>query len=35
VRRADLERSNWVITIPNEIASRLAASDASVGSQLG
>ena len=35
VRRTDLERSNWVITIPNEIASRLAASGASPGSQLG
>ena len=29
VRRADLERSKWVITIPNEVASRLAANGAS------
>jgi hypothetical protein len=35
LRRADLERSKWVITIPNEVASRLAANGASPGSQLG
>jgi hypothetical protein len=35
VRRADLERTKWVITIPNEVASRLAANGASPGSQLG
>jgi hypothetical protein len=35
VRRADLQRSKWVITIPNEVASRLATGGASPGSQLG
>jgi hypothetical protein len=35
VRRADLERSKWVITIPNEVASRLAANGASPGTQSG
>jgi hypothetical protein len=35
VRRADLERTKWVITIPNEVASRLSTGDASPGSQLG
>jgi hypothetical protein len=35
VRRADLERSKWVITIPNEIGSRLAANGASAGTQPG
>lgn len=29
LRRSDLERSKWVITIPNEVASRLAANGAS------
>ena len=33
--RADLERSKWVISIPNEVASRLAANGASPGSQPG
>src|SRR5438046_4307719 len=35
LRRADLERSEWVITIPSEVASRLAANGASPGSQPG
>jgi hypothetical protein len=35
VRRADLERTKWVITIPNEVASRLSTGGASPGSQLG
>lgn len=35
VRRADLERSKWVITIPSEVASRLAANGGSPGTQPG
>ena len=35
LRRADLERSKWVITIPSEVASRLAANGASPGSPPG
>ena len=35
VRRADLERSNWVITIPGEVAARLAANGASPGAPAG
>jgi hypothetical protein len=35
LRRADLERSNWVITIPDDVASRLAAKGASTRTQPG
>jgi hypothetical protein len=35
VRRADLERSKWVITIPSEVAARLAANGASPGAPPG
>src|SRR2546429_8022744 len=35
LRRADLERSKWVITIPADVASRLAANGASPGTQPG
>ena len=35
LRRADLQRGKWVITIPEEVASRLAANGASAGTQPG
>jgi len=35
VHRADLQRGKWVITIPEEVAPRLAANGASAGTQPG
>ena len=35
VRRSDLEHGNWVITIPDAVASRLADSGVTAGTQAG